>query len=68
MDPYLEAPPCGRIFADLATRIQAQLTPHLRPRYVAVLTPHVTYDELVVQETRLAKTDVGVLRRDTSVW
>ena len=66
MDPYLEAPAMWEDFhADLATRIRAQLTPHLRPRYVAVLTPHVTYDELVVQETRLAKPDVGVLHVET---
>lgn len=65
MDPYLEAPDMWEDFhADLATKIRSQLTPHLRPRYVAVLTPQVTYDEVLIQETRLVKPDVGIVQVD----
>jgi hypothetical protein len=58
----------GGFPANLATEIRSQLTPHLRPRYIAVLTPHVTYDELSIQETRLAKPDVAIGRPDDRAW
>ncbi len=61
MDPYLEDPEIWEHFhADLATEIRAQLTPQLLPRYFVVLMPRVTYNEIVVEETRVAKPDVGV--------
>ena len=63
MNPYLEDPDIWEDFhANLATEIQAQLTPSLRPRYVAALMPRVTYDEVVIQEARAIKPDVGVLQ------
>lgn len=69
MNPYLEAPDIWEDFhANLATEIRSQLTPYLRPRYVAVLTPHITYDELSIQEARLAKPDVAVLQTEQRPW
>jgi hypothetical protein len=69
MNPYLEAPEIWEDFhANLATEIRSQLTPHLRPRYIAVLTPHVVYEELSIQETRLAKPDVAIVRQEERPW
>lgn len=48
MDPYLEGPNLWEGFhANLATEIQSQLNPYLRPKYVATLTPRVVYIELL---------------------
>lgn len=63
MDPYLESAHLWEDFhARLATEIADQLTPRLRPRYVAALTPRIVYDEVVIQQPRVAKPDVGVHR------
>lgn len=63
MNPYLEAPQiCEDFHANLAGEIQAQLSPRLRPRYFAALTPRVTYEEVFVEERRVAKPDVSVLK------
>jgi hypothetical protein len=65
MDPYLEAPDIWEDFhANLAMEIQGQLTPYLRPSYIAALTPMVTYEEIAIEEVRRAKPDVGVVRID----
>jgi hypothetical protein len=63
MDPYLEAPSIWEDFhANLGGEIQAQLTPFLRPKYVAALTPHITYDEIIIETPpRTVKPDVSVL-------
>jgi hypothetical protein len=64
MDPYLEHADIREDFhANLAGEIQAQLTPRLRPRYYAALTPRVTYEEVVIEEKRVAKPDVSVYDR-----
>ncbi|MFL5802715.1 MAG: DUF4058 family protein [Roseiflexaceae bacterium] len=69
MNPYLEAPDIWEDFhANLATEIRSRLTPQLRPRYIAVLTPHVTYEELSIQETRLAKPDVAIVKQEERPW
>jgi hypothetical protein len=69
MDPYLEAPDIWEDFhANLATEIRAQLTPHLRPRYIAVLTPNISYDVLAIQATHLIKPDVAILREGQQPW
>jgi hypothetical protein len=61
MDPYLEGPNFWEEFhTNLAGDIQAQLTPQLRPRYIAALTPRMTYEEITIQQTRTAIPDVGV--------
>lgn len=63
MDPYLEGSNIWEDFdANLATEIQTQLAPQLRPRYFVALTPRVTYDEVLIQEKRLLKPDVSVLK------
>ena len=64
MDPYLEASHIWEDFhASLANEIRDQLTPRLRPRYVAALTPRVTYEEVtILVATRMIKPDVGVYR------
>jgi hypothetical protein len=63
MDPYLEGSSFWEEFhANLAGEIQAQLTPQLRPRYIAALTPRMTYEEITIQKTRMAIPDVGVFR------
>jgi hypothetical protein len=44
MDPYIEAPDIWSDFhGDLAAEMRAELNRVLQPRYVARLTPHVTY-------------------------
>ncbi|MBI2877313.1 MAG: DUF4058 family protein [Candidatus Tectomicrobia bacterium] len=69
MDPYLEAPHIWEDFhANLATEIQRQLTPRLRPRYIAALIPRVTYDEVVVEQRHLAKPDVSVYQVSDRSW
>lgn len=63
MDPYLEDPDIWEDFhASLAAEVRDQITPHLLPRYYAALTSRITYDEVLVEETRLAKPDVSVLK------
>lgn len=65
MNPYLECPSIWEDFhANLAGEIQAQLNPRLRPKYVAALTPRVTYDEILVEtKPKSIKPDVSVLQR-----
>ena len=62
MDPYLEASHIWEDFhARLANEISDQLTPRLRPRYVAALTPRVTYEAVTILTTpRTIKPDVGI--------
>lgn len=63
MDPYLEAPTMWEDFhASLAAEVRDQLTPNLRPRYYAALTPRMIYDEVVIEKTRWLKPDIGVYR------
>ncbi|MDZ7363569.1 MAG: DUF4058 family protein [candidate division KSB1 bacterium] len=69
MDPYLEAPHIWEDFhANLATEIQRQLAPGLRPRYIAALIPTVTYDEVIVEKTHREKPDVSVWQVDEQPW
>src|SRR5712691_5875966 len=45
MDPYIEAPDIWSDFhGDVAAEMRAELNRVLQPRYVARLTPHVTYE------------------------
>ncbi|MGH7457051.1 MAG: DUF4058 family protein, partial [bacterium] len=44
------------------------LAPRLRPRYVAALTPVVTYDEVVVEQTYRIKPDVSIWQADEQSW
>jgi hypothetical protein len=61
MDPYIEDPEIWSDFhGDLAAEIRAELNRKIQPRYVARLTPRVTYEEVEVAQTRVARPDVGV--------
>ncbi len=64
MNPYLEHPNIWEDFhQNLAAEIQTQLAPQIEPRYFAGLTPHVTYEEVTIQEQpRNIKPDVSVWR------
>jgi Protein of unknown function (DUF4058) len=61
MAPYIEDPEVWSDFhGGLADETRAQLTSVLQPRYVARLTPHVTYDIIEVAERRNVRPDVGI--------
>lgn len=62
MDPYLESQPIWRdLHKNLATTIQHQLNPRLRPRYVAVIEPTVTYDQVTIMRPQTMMPDVAIL-------
>ncbi len=61
MDPYLEDPEIWMDFhGDLAAEIRAVLNRTLQPRYVARLTPRLTYEVVEIDEVRTVRPDVGV--------
>ena len=61
MDPYIEDPEVWSDFhGGLADEMRAQLNSVLQPRYVARLTPRVTYDIIEVAERRNVRPDVGM--------
>jgi Protein of unknown function (DUF4058) len=63
MDPYLETPDRWRnVHDNLATEIQAQLAPLIRPRYYADQEPHFVYNAGVDVVTKhQALPDVSVV-------
>ncbi len=62
MDPYLETPPIWRdLHKNLATTIQHLLNPRLRPRYVAVIEPTVTYEQVTIMRPHTLMPDIAVL-------
>ncbi len=61
MDPYIEDPEVWSDFhGRLAEEISAQLNRVLQPRYVARLTPRVTYEVVEIGQRRSVRPDVGV--------
>ncbi len=63
MDPYIEAPSIWEDFHhNLAARIQEQLAPRLRPRYIAALESWVTFDQITIEPRYTIKPDVSVWR------
>lgn len=65
MDPYLEANHLWEdVHARLANAISMQLQPNLRPRYIAALTPYVTYEDIAIAEVSAIKPDIAVLDHD----
>lgn len=61
MDPYIEAPEIWSDFhGDLAAEMRAALNRLLQPRYVARLTPHVTYEIVEIAERHHIRPDLGV--------
>lgn len=63
MDPYLE----GRLWPDvhqaLAARLRDQLSPQLRPRYIARLNVRVVRDAQAEEEIGISYPNVGVFRQ-----
>jgi hypothetical protein len=66
MDPYIEHPEVWSDFhGRLAEQISAELNQVVQPRYVARLTPRVTYEIVEIEKPRGVCPDVGVWgRRD----
>jgi hypothetical protein len=61
MDPYIEAPEVwGDFHGRLASEISARLNQQLRPRYLARMTPYVTYESIEIAQTVGIRPDVGV--------
>lgn len=61
MDPYIEAPEVwGDFHGGLAAEIRAALNQKLRPRYLARMTPYVTYESIEIAQTVGIRPDVGV--------
>jgi len=61
MDPYIESPELWADFhGNLAPEIQGRLNPLIQPKYVARLTPYVTYEVVEIGETRRIRPDLGV--------
>ncbi len=61
MDPYIEDPQIWSDFHNnLASEIQGLLNPRIAPRYVARLTPYVTYENVEIAATRGIRPDVGI--------
>lgn len=68
MDPYIEQPIVwGDFHSRLASAISASINARVRPRYVARLTPYVTYDHIEISEpTTAIRPDVGVWQTQPS--
>jgi hypothetical protein len=61
MDPYIETPELWSDFHNnLAPELQARLNGCIRPRYLARLTPYVTYEVVQVSLVRGIRPDLGV--------
>ncbi len=61
MDPYIEDPDIWSDFhGALAVEIRSALNALIQPRYVARLTPHVTYEIVEIARERGIRPDVGV--------
>lgn len=61
MDPYIENPEVWSDFhGRLPEQISAELNAVVQPRYVARLTPRVTYDVVEISQRRSVRPDVGV--------
>ena len=63
MDPYLEGYLWPDVHHSLATQIRDQLTPQLRPRYVARIEVQVVQDETPEAEIGIMYPDVEVMER-----
>lgn len=63
MDPYIEDSKIWSDFhGDLAAETRAELNKGLQPRYVAQLTPYVTYEIVEISERHGIRPDVGVFQ------
>ena len=62
MDPYLEGYLWPDVHHSLATQIREQLTPYLRPRYVARIEIQVVVDDVPQSEIGIIYPDVEIVR------
>lgn len=63
MDPYIEQPSLwGDFHNNLASQIQAQLNPQIRPNYFARLIPYVTYETVAIGTKQGSYPDVSVFQ------
>jgi len=61
MDPYIEQPEVWSDFhGALAEVVRSQLNELIRPRYVARMTPHMTYETVEIESRRVGYPDVGL--------
>lgn len=61
MDPFIEAPQVWSDFhPDLAGQIRASLNQVIQPRYVARLSPYVTYEEVEIGARHAIHPDVSI--------
>lgn len=69
MDPYIEGPEIWSDFhGNVAPEIQGHLNEIIQPRYVARLTPYVTYEVVEITQTRgrNVRPDVGIWQSQPS--
>ena len=62
MDPYLEGHLWPDVHHDLASKIREQLTPQLRPKYVARIEVYMITDEDPLAEVGIMYPDVEIMR------
>lgn len=66
MDPYIETPEVwGDFHGAFAAEIRAALNKRLRPRYVARMTPYVTYESIELTSRVGVRPDVGLYQPRT---
>jgi hypothetical protein len=64
MDPYIEGADIWQDFHEnLASEMQGQLNPLLRPRYYAALTPYKTYEDVAIALPRAGRPDLAIMRQ-----
>ena len=65
MDPYLEQPGLWpEIHHQLITAIFLQLQPQITPKYIARITPYITFESIDLAPARIAIPDIGIYERD----
>lgn len=63
MDPYIEQPSLwGDFHNNLASAIQFDLNPEIRPNYFARLIPYVTYETVTIGQVERTYPDVSIFR------
>lgn len=66
MDPYMEAAHhWPDVHASLIATIREQLQPALVPRYVAVITPYVTFESIEIAPARVTIPDLAIYERQS---
>ncbi|MBI5302815.1 MAG: DUF4058 family protein [Chloroflexi bacterium] len=68
MDPFLEGEMWQEFHGTLANAIRAQLIPHLKPKYVALLAKRFTFGDPVLSITRTIYPDVHVVKQTRAAY